>query len=51
LLLVLVKLFLHTCLGYEHFADLPSHGKIVKLLHGYRSTLNSKICHNSENMK
>jgi len=37
--------------GYEHFSDLHSQGKIVKLLHGYHSSLNSKICHYSKNMK
>jgi len=38
-------------LGYEHFADLHRYGKIVKLLHGYCSSLNSQILHHSKNMK
>jgi len=40
--------FIYITLGFEHFADLHSHGKIVKLLNGYHSSLNRKILRNSK---
>jgi len=37
-------------LGYEHFDDLHSRGKIVKLLHSYRFSPKCENLHHSENM-
>jgi len=35
----------------EHFANVHSHGKIIKLFHSYPFSLNRKDLHHSKNIK